>query len=155
MCVLRLPELKTVAMIPQILIATSAAIALVLGFLHLAYTFFTRKLNPRDEELERLMRQVSPRLTRQTTMWKGWIAFNASHSLGIILFGTIYGYLSLFAWPLLVRSGFFLGLGIAFFASHLLVAKRYMFKSPLISVALAASLYFLGFVMVILGWAKT
>jgi hypothetical protein len=142
-------------MIPQILIATSAAIALVLGFLHLVYTFFTRKLNPRDEELERLMREVSPRLTRETTMWKGWIAFNASHSLGIILFGMIYGYLSLFAWALLVRSAFFLGLGIAFFASYLLLAKRYMFRSPLRSVALAGSLYFLGFVMVILRWAKT
>lgn len=58
-------------MIPRILVAASAAIVLVLGFLHLAYTFFTRKLNPRDEELEKAMRQVSPRLTRQITMRKG------------------------------------------------------------------------------------
>ena len=137
-------------MIARILVAAGAAIVLVLGFLHLAYTFFTRKLNPRDEELETLMRQVSPRLTRQITMWKGWIAFNTTHSLGIILFGVIYGYFSLFAWTQFVHSAFFMGLGIAFFAANLLVAKKYMFRSPLMYLALATVLYVAGVVMAIL-----
>lgn len=136
-------------MISRILVGASAAIALLLGFLHLTYTFFTRKLNPRDEELERLMRQVSPRLTRQITMWKGWIAFNTTHSLGIILFGVIYGYFSLFAWTLFVHSAFFTGLGIVFFAANLLVAKKYMFRSPLMYLALAAAFYVAGVVIAI------
>ena len=133
----------------RVLVAAGAAIILLLGFLHLAYTFFTRKLNPRDDGLERDMRQVSPRLTSQTTMWKAWIGFNASHSLGAILFGAIYGYLSLFAWPLLVRSAFFVGLGIVFFVSYLLLAKLYWFRRPLIGIAIAGSLYVLGIVIAI------
>ena len=137
-------------MIPRILVAAGAAIPLALGFLHLAYTFFTRKLNPRSVELEVLMRQVSPRLTRRITIWKGWIAFNTTHSLGIILFGVIYGYLSLFAWTLLIHSTFFMVLGIVFFAVYLLVAKQYMFRSPLMYLALAATLYVAGLVMVML-----
>ena len=106
----------------RVLVAASAAIVLLLGLVHLVYTFFTRKLSPRDDALERDMRQVSPRLTSQTTMWKAWVGFNASHSLAAILFGAIYAYLSLFAWSLLVGSAFFLGLGIAFFVSYFLLA---------------------------------
>ncbi len=29
------------------------------------------------------MQQVSPVITRQTTMWKAWVGFNASHSYGL------------------------------------------------------------------------
>jgi hypothetical protein len=134
-------------MMPQILIAAAAAIILLLGLLHLAYTFFTRKLNPRDDELGTDMRKVSPRITSQTTMWKAWIGFNASHSLGVSLFGAIYGYLSLFAWTLLVHSVFLIGLGIAFFVSYLLLAKLYWFRRPLVGIALAGSLYVLGIVI--------
>ena len=136
-------------MMPRILVAASAAIALLLGFLHLAYTFFTRKFSPRDGELESYMRRVSPRISSQMTMWRAWISFNASHSLGLILFGAIYAYLSLFAWTLLVHSAFLIGLGIAFFVSYLLLAKLYWFRSPLIGVALAASLYVLGILIAI------
>jgi hypothetical protein len=84
----------------RVLVAASATIILLLGFVHLAYTFFSCKLNPRDDGLERDMRQMPLRLTAQTTMWKAWIGFNASHSLGLILFGAIYGYLALCAWSL-------------------------------------------------------
>lgn len=133
-------------MIPRILVAASASISLVLGFLHLAYTFFTRKLNPRDEELESGMRQVSLRITSQTTMWKAWIGFNASHSTSLILFGAIYGYLPLFAWSLLVHSVFFVGLGIVFFISYLLLAKLYFFRTPLIALAVAGLMFAVGIV---------
>ena len=95
------------------------------------------------------MRQALPQITSQTTMWKAWIGFNASHSLGVILFGAIYGYLSLFGWTLLIHSAFLIGLGIAFFVSYLLLAKLYWFRSPLIGVALAGSLYILGIVIAI------
>ena len=131
---------------PQILVAASAVIALLLGILHLAYTFFTGKLRPRDDELESSMRQVSPRITSQTTMWRAWIGFNASHSIGIISFGAIYAYLSLFAWTLLIHSAFLVGVGIAFFVSYLILAKLYFFRNPLICIALAAALYVLGIV---------
>src|SRR5262249_3673198 len=136
-------------MMAQLLVASSAAIALLLGFLHLAYTFFTRKLTPRDERVEREMRQALPRITPQITMWSAWIGFNATHSMGIILFGAIYGYLALFAWRLLVHSAFFVGRGSAFFLSYLVIARVYFHKAPLICIAVAAALYVLGIVLAI------
>ena len=53
----------------QILMATSAFVILLLGSIHLLYTFRSNKLYPRDTHLERQMNLVSPVLTRQTTMW--------------------------------------------------------------------------------------
>ena len=76
------------------LMTGSAAIPLVLGLLHLLYTFHGSKLLPRDAELQERMSVVSPVITRETTMWKGYVGFNASHSFGLILFGLVYGYLA-------------------------------------------------------------
>ena len=52
------------------LVAASAAIILLLGLIHLLYTFHGPKLLPRDRELHVRMQEVSPVITRQTTMWK-------------------------------------------------------------------------------------
>ena len=35
------------------------------------------------------------RHTKETTMWRCWVGFNASHSMGLILFGLAFGYLAL------------------------------------------------------------
>ena len=84
--------LKTLA---PLLIAASAGIIVVLGLLHLVYTFYGPKFLPRDRDLKTRMQEVSPVITRETTVWKAWVGFNASHSYGAILFGAVYGYLSL------------------------------------------------------------
>lgn len=52
------------------LMAASSAVILLLGVIHLLYTFRGNKLHPRDAELETSMQAVSPVLTRETTMWK-------------------------------------------------------------------------------------
>lgn len=67
-----------------ILMAASAGIILALGLVHLVYTFRGPKLTPRDPALQENMARVSPVLTRETTMWKAWIGFNASHSFASV-----------------------------------------------------------------------
>jgi hypothetical protein len=57
----------------------------VLGCAHLLYTFYTNKFDARDEPVTSSMKNTSPVLTKETTMWKAWIGFNASHSLGAML----------------------------------------------------------------------
>src|SRR5688572_11043103 len=116
--------------LPSKLIAVSAAIILLLGLLHLLYTFYGPKLLPRDPELLARMRNVSPIITRQTTMWKAWVGFNASHSLGAILFGVVYGYLSLVEAAFLFRSTFLLLLGLALLVAYVFLAKSYFFSIP-------------------------
>ena len=76
-------------------IAASSAVPLLLGFLHLLYTFRGPKLHPRDPDITAKMMTVSLVISRETTMWRAWVGFNATHSLGLILFGSLYGYLAM------------------------------------------------------------
>ncbi|HVG06263.1 MAG TPA: hypothetical protein VNM67_01045 [Thermoanaerobaculia bacterium] len=134
-------------MLAQALIAASAFVVLTLGLIHLLYTFTTNKFSPRDPDLEARLKIVSPVLTSQLTMWRAWIGFNASHSLGAILFGLVYGYLALAHFSLLVMPGFLSVLGLICLLSYLVLAKLYWFSSPFRGVALALALYVAGLIL--------
>lgn len=134
-------------MLPQFLISLSAAIVLFLGTLHLVYTFASRKFSPRDSALEDRLKLVSPVISRQTTMWKAWIGFNASHSLGAMLFGALYGYFAIWRFQMLAQDRFLAVVGAAFLVSFLILAKRYWFNIPFAGIASALVLYVAGFAL--------
>ncbi|PSS47026.1 hypothetical protein [Pseudomonas sp. BBP2017] len=134
-------------MTAQLLICTSAAIVLLLGTLHLVYTFATHKFQPRDPGLAERMKQVAPKISGQTTVWRAWLGFNASHSLGAMLFGLIYGYLALAAPLALLQDGFLLALGVLYLASMTLLARRYWFNIPLIGISLALALFLAAIIL--------
>lgn len=123
------------------LVVASSAIVLFLGLLHLLYTFRGPKLHPRDAALATRMKEVSPVISRETTMWKTWVGFNASHSLGAIFFGLIYGYLALAQGPFLFQSAFLLLLGLGVLASYVFLAKVYWFSIPFRGIVAATVLY--------------
>jgi hypothetical protein len=128
-------------------IAASAAVILFLGFLHLLYTFRGPKLQPRDPDLTARMMTVSPVISLETTMWRLWVGFNATHSFGLILFGALYGYLAMRHSAFLFHSWFLLALGFAFLLGYAVIAKLYFFAAPFRGVMLAAVLYLLGIVV--------
>ena len=123
------------------LVVASAAIMLLLGAIHLLYTFRGRKLHPRDADLQARMMAVSPVISRETTMWKCWVGFNASHSFGAILFGVVYGYLSLIHAAFLFQSTFLLLFGLALLLGYVFLAKNYFFSIPFRGILLATVLY--------------
>lgn len=129
------------------LISASSAIVLLLGLVHLLYTFRGRKLHPRDAEFEAQMRTVHPVLTRQTTMWKAWVGFNASHSFGAILFGLVYGYLALLHSAFLLQSSFLLGLGLLLLAGYGFLGWCYWFSVPFRSIVVATICYVAALVL--------
>lgn len=129
------------------LVAASALVILLLGLLHLLYTFRGSKLHPRDAALQARMKEVSPRITRETTMWKGWLGFNASHAYGAILFGLVYGYLSMVHASFLFRSPFLLAVGLCFLAGYVFLGKAYWFRTPFYGIALSTVLYVAGLVV--------
>ena len=132
------------------LIAASTAILLLLGLIHLVYTFRGTKLHPRDAALLARLKEVSPVITRETTMWKAWVGFNASHSYGAMLFGLVYGYLALVHAAFLFQSTFLLLIGLLFLAGYALLGKVYWFSVPFRGIVLSASLYVAA---LIVGWA--
>jgi hypothetical protein len=128
------------------LIAASAVVILLLGLIHLTYTFYGIKLQPRDAALKERLMAVSLNISRETTMWRTWIGFNASHSFGCILFGLVYGYLALWQRVLLLQSWFLLTVGLALLIGYAVLGKRYWFSIPFRGITLALLLYGAGLV---------
>jgi hypothetical protein len=125
----------------RILMVFSASIILTLGVLHLVYTFWGTGLTPRDPALEISMSQSSPIITKETTMWRCWVGFNASHSLGLILFGLVFAYLAFAQDKLLFRSPFLLVVGLTMLGSIVVLCKVYFFSAPLTGASISLACY--------------
>jgi hypothetical protein len=119
----------------------SAALVGLLGALHVAYTFFGSRLHPRDPALREAMAAVSPRISGDTTMWRAWVGFNASHGMGALLFGLVYGWLAMRPGPLLLGSAFLAGAGVAYLLGLAVLAQRYWFRVPFGGVLLSLALF--------------
>ena len=130
-----------------IFIAASACVLGTLGSLHLLYTFHGNKLHPRDPAVREAMQRTNPVITRQTSVWRATKGFNASHSLGIIAFALVYGYLALWRSDVLGGSLFLFSLGMAVLLAYLALARRYFFSIPFRGVALACVLYASGWAL--------
>jgi hypothetical protein len=126
---------------PKILMVLSASIIFTLGVFHLVYTFWGPMLTPRDPALQISMSQISPVITNQTTMWRCWVGFNASHSMGLILFGLVFGFLALAHGQLLFRSPFLLGVGLAMLGGFVVLSKVYFFSGPLTGICISLACY--------------
>ena len=125
-------------------VIASAAIVFALGSLHLLYTFRGPKLLPRDRSVRAHMEGSALVITRETTVWKAWIGFNASHSFGAMLFGVVYADLA-WAHPEVLRaSPFLLAVGAALLLGYAWLGRRYWFSVPFRGLALAAVLYGIG-----------
>jgi hypothetical protein len=135
------------AMWASALIAAAAAIILFLGLIHLSFTFRGRRLHPRDAGLKTAMESTAPVLSRQTTMWRAWVGFNASHAMGAMLYGLVYLDLALLHGGFLFGTRLLLWLGLAFLLGWLALARLYWFSTPLRGIALAALLYAAGLVV--------
>jgi hypothetical protein len=133
--------------VAQFLIAASAAVLGSLGGVHLLYTYVGNKLDPRDPAVREAMERVSPVITRQTTVWRATKGFNASHSLGIIAFALVYGYLAAWRPDVLGGSLFLSALGLTVLLAYLALARRYFFSIPFRGVALACVLYACGWAL--------
>ena len=128
-------------MFPQILFAAGAAIFVLLGTIHIIYTFFTVNFEARDAATTAAMKAASPVLTRRTSIWKCWIGFNASHSLGVLIFGAIYLVLALGHMSVLRDSPTLTWLPVASGAAYTALARRYWFVNPFIGVAVATACF--------------
>jgi hypothetical protein len=137
-------------LVAKLLTVLSASIVFTLGVLHLVFTFAGVKLTPRDSALQIRMTQIAPVITKETTMWRCWVGFNASHSMGLMLFGMVFGYLALAQGGLLFRSPFLLVVGLVMLVGLAALCKVYFFTIPLAGISISLCCYVAG---VALSWA--
>ena len=128
-------------MAARLLMVVSAGIIFTLGAIHLVYTFWGPLLTPRDPTLQISMSQISPVVSNETTMWRAWMGFNATHSMALILFGLVFGFLALAHDQLLFHSPFLLVVGLAVLVGLVVLCKLYFFSSPLIGVSISLACY--------------
>jgi hypothetical protein len=121
----------------QSLLIIGAAIFGCLGLLHLIYTFSGNKFEARDPAVTAAMKSSSPLISRDTSMWKAWIGFNASHSLGAMLVAGVYIPLAANHLSIIQQSLWFTVLPILVGVSYLLLAKRYWFNIPFIGISIS------------------
>ncbi|HEY4367554.1 MAG TPA: hypothetical protein VGN07_10025 [Steroidobacteraceae bacterium] len=136
--------------LPSALLILGGSIFAVLGLLHALYTFTDigkpRRIVPDDPAVIAAMAASKVRLARGgTTMWKAWVGFNFSHSLGALIFAFACIMLGLLLQThALPKSALLLpvAIGIIYFV----LAVNYWFSIPTIGIA-AATLCF------IVSWA--
>ena len=128
----------------SVLVALSAIVILFLGVVHVYYTVATNKFDPRDMALKGRLEAVSPVLSSHMTMWKAWIGFNLSHSLGLLFFGAVFGYLAIFRFSVLQHSTFLLVTGALVLTIYAILSKIYWFSGAFRGIALAFVFYLAG-----------
>ena len=121
----------------QWLIIIGAFIFGGLGTIHLVYTFFGTRLAPYDANTITQMKGSSLRLTKETTVWKAWIGFNASHSLGAIIVAAVYIPLCISHFEVLRQSIWLSLLPVFIGLSYLILAQRYWFRIPFIGIGIS------------------
>jgi hypothetical protein len=135
------PQNREGILAAKILMVLSASIVFTLGVVHLVYTFWGPMLTPRDPALQISMNQIAPVITKETTMWRCWVGFNTSHSMGLILFGLVFGYLALAHDQLLFQSPLLLVVGLAMLGCLVVLCKVYFFSVPLTGISISLACY--------------
>ena len=135
-------------MLEQVLMITGASIFGLLGLMHLLYTFFTHKFNAFDPAVTQAMKNTSPVLTKETSMWAAWVGFNASHSLGALLVAAFYIPMAASHMALIQQSLWFSLLPSITGVSYLILAKKYWFKIPFVGISISTICFVLAFVLI-------
>jgi len=126
-------------------------ILLVLGSIHMFYTFFTNKFSSKNESLISEMKKSSPVLTNETTIWKAWIGFNASHSSGAMFIGVINFLIAANYFEEFLSNHFYYIFNIITILFYLILAKKYWFKIPFIGILITLICYLSVYIIILLN----
>lgn len=140
---------KTPSPMSGILLILGGAVFGVLGALHAIYTLLDlrnpRRLVPVDPSVAQAMANSALRLSRGgTDMWRAWIGFNFSHSLGLLLFaalaiwaGSRIKTLPVGMMPALTLIG----------CIYLVLALLYWFRIPAIGIAIGTGCFAVAWIL--------
>jgi hypothetical protein len=132
----------------QALVVTGGSIFLLLGAAHGALTLRDlkdpRAFTPRDPELRRAMQQSSIAFHRTINLWKAWMGFNLSHSLGLVLFGAGFLYVGVFEPAAFAASPLLQGCAVVVSAIYLVLSLLFWFSKPAIGSGLGLACFVLA-----------
>jgi hypothetical protein len=128
---------------------------LVLGTLHAWHTptrTTERKgLSPRDQGLAEAMSRATMRLTERTDLWRAWVGFNYSHSLGAVLFGLFVLLIGRSAESYAVEGTLGAPLALGVSLGYLLIGLKFWFRTPIIGICLSVVCFAIATLLGVLG----
>ncbi len=127
------------------LFLTGAGIFLILGLTHalllLSDFRWPRALVPTDNRVRDAMRAAPLRLAPQTTIWRSWLGFNLSHSLGLVVFGLLLGGLAIGDFGAVAGNAFVRFTSVTVSALYTLLAVRFWFWAPATAAAIGTACF--------------
>jgi hypothetical protein len=122
-----------------LLIVVSGSIFLLFGALHGALTLrdlrHPQAFTPPDAALRLAMQQSTIRLDPSINLWRAWLGFNLTHSLGLVMFGGALLHVGLSAPAAFATSVALQAVAIGIAAIYLVVSWNYFFVRPTIGSA--------------------
>lgn len=119
----------------RLLLIIGASIFLLLGTAHGALTLIDlsnpSSFTPRDPELRAAMQKSAIEFHPKINLWRAWLGFNLTHSLGIILFGGAFLYIGVFHSLLFSQSPLLQGCSILVSAAYLVISLKFFSQRPL------------------------
>jgi hypothetical protein len=136
-------------MLAKYLWEIGSLILVILGAIHIFYTFFSNKFSSKNKNLISEMKSSSPILTKETTMWRAWIGFNASHSSGVIFIGILNFFLAIKYFTTFQSEHFFFIFNILTIAFYVWLAKKFWFRIPFIGISLTFICYVVSYCLIL------
>jgi len=124
----------------RILVIAGASVFLFLGTLHATLTVrdlrHPRAFTPRDPALRLAMQQSSIGLHPSINLWKAWLGFNLTHSLGLVLFGGALLHVGLFEPHVFAASALVQAVAVLVSASYVGLSVTFFFRNPAVGSAI-------------------
>lgn len=136
-------------MTAKYLIIAGSFILLALGVVHLIFTLFTNKFSSQNTATMDAMAADFPILTKETSIWKAWIGFNASHSSGVLFMGLINLIIASQYFELYQKSIALLLLNDAACLFYLYLAKKYWFKAPFQGIFVVTTCFVVATILIL------
>ena len=125
----------------QLALIIGAVIYLVLGSLHgglaLRDVGQPRTFTPTDDSVRKAMEGVPIALHPSTDLWKAWLGFNLSHSLGLVVFGGGLLAVTVLDLELFTNSVALQVIAIGMSGVYLTLSVKFWFSGPIIGSGLA------------------
>jgi hypothetical protein len=136
----------------QFLFVIAAAIFFLLGVAHAVLTIRDlrdpRSFTPTDDKVREAMIGAHLRFAPATTIWRAWLGFNLSHSLGLLVFGGLLGGLALYDFRFVAGSTALQVTAVVVAGIYALLAVRFWFAVPAAATAFGALAFLASAVVV-------
>jgi hypothetical protein len=124
----------------RILLGAAGGLYVLLGVVHAVLVLrdlrVPRTFTPPDPALRLAMQESSVAINPAANLWRAWLGFNISHSVGLLVFGSVLATVAIQRFRLFAGSWPLNAAAIVVAAIYVVLGKVFWFRDPLIGASL-------------------